>query len=345
MPQQLLANFRKKNGQHQSPAANHYENIPQKVFQCEALEMRCTILSYFTFHNGELTIRFRQGHSNIVKVLARRIIYGETPSLHRILFARSRLLWAIQMACLSGGLWHDFRDNVDSGGLWLDSDPEAQPFCDGGHFVRRSRFRRRIRHGSRGWRRRKYVRRRRRFRNRYNYWRFRAIKHDHLTWTSSTGLATGLTFQLTDVSYPKGYWDYYKIKKVVVQIWPESNNVPINKENNKVIYGSTVIDYDDATLSTTSTDPYKDYSTRKLFIHNRVHIRVFTPRPNIELYKSTSVSNYGFLNVTSGPWINAAHDGIPHYGMKIWLPPQSNATSGISFKLIIKYYVVFRNRM
>ncbi|KAL0152205.1 hypothetical protein M9458_051928 [Cirrhinus mrigala] len=278
--------------------------------------MRCTILSYFTFHNGELTIRFRQGHSNIVKVLARQIIYGETPSLHRIL--RKTLRHA----------------RIYTHALITFSSHR-----------RRTRFRRRRQFRSRGWRRRKYVRRRRRHRNRFNYWRFRAIKHDHLTWNATTGLATLLTFLLSDVTYPKGYWDYYKIKKVVVQLWPESGPVPINREKNIILYGSSVIDYDDSTLSTTTTDPYKDYSSRKLFIHNRPHIRVFTARPSVELYKSASVSNYGFLNANVGPWINAVHDSVPHYGLKIWLPPNTSGPGAISFKLIIKYYITFRNRL
>lgn len=175
--------------------------------------------------------------------------------------------------------------------------------------------------------------------------RHRGIKHDHLTWSTTTGLSTGLTFLLGDISYPKNYWDYYKIRKVVVQVWPEFNNVPINREYNKVLYGSTVIDNDDASLVTSTTDPFKDYSSKKLFISNRPHIRVFTPRPNVEIYKSASVSNYGFLNINSGAWINTLHDSVPHYGMKLWLPANTNISGAISYKLIIKYYVLFRNRI
>lgn len=45
--------------------------------------------------------------------------------------------------------------------------------------------------------------------------------------------------------------------------------------------------------------------------------RVFTPRPNVELYKSASTTNYGFQNITSRPWINMGHDAVPHYGFKM----------------------------
>lgn len=173
----------------------------------------------------------------------------------------------------------------------------------------------------------------------------RGIRHDHLTWNTSTGLSTGIVFVLSDISYPKGYWDYYKISKVVVQLWPEFTTVPINNDGNLLLYGSTAIDYDDATMETSNTDPFKDYSSRKMFVANRPHIRIFTPRPNVEIYKSTSTTNYGFHNINSGPWINVIHDAVPHYGFKIWLPAKSGITGVISYKLIIKYYVTFRNRI
>lgn len=82
-----------------------------------------------------------------------------------------------------------------------------------------------------------------------------------------------------------------------------------------------------------------------MFISNRPHIRIFTPRPNVEINKSTSTSNYGFLNVNSGAWINVIHESVPHYGMKIWLPPSASLSGTISYKLIMKYYVLLRNRI
>ncbi|ADG27891.1 putative capsid protein [Barbel circovirus] len=166
-----------------------------------------------------------------------------------------------------------------------------------------------------------------------------------MTWNATSGLSSGIVFLLSDVSYPKNYWDYYKISKVVVQLWPEFNNVPINADRDKVLYGSTAVDYDDATMATSTADPFKDYSSRKMFISNRTHIRIFTPRPNIEIYKSSASTNYGFLNIRSGAWINTVHDGVPHYGLKIWLPSNTGAPSAIGYKLIIKYYVLFRNRI
>ncbi len=48
---------------------------------------------------------------------------------------------------------------------------------------------------------------------------FLVIKTDHLTCQTSTGLDRGMTFQLSDVTAPSNYFDYYQIKKVV-QFWP-----------------------------------------------------------------------------------------------------------------------------
>lgn len=175
--------------------------------------------------------------------------------------------------------------------------------------------------------------------------RLRAIKQDHLTWNTTTGLAVGMTFQLSDISYPKGYYDYYKIKKVVVQLWPEFTNVAQNTDKHKIIYGSTVVDYDDATISTSTTDPYKDYSTRKMLLAHKPHVRIFTPRPAIEIFKSSSTSNYGFLNANVSPWLNTVHDSIPHYGFKLWMPGDSQCAGAIGFKTITKYYVLLRNRI
>lgn len=94
-----------------------------------------------------------------------------------------------------------------------------------------------------------YVRRRR-HRNRFSYFRLRSIKHDHLTWKPTTGLSTGIAFSLGDVPYPQNYWDYYRISKVVIQIRPEFGAIPLNADKDKILYGSTVVDYDDATLAT-----------------------------------------------------------------------------------------------
>ncbi|KAL0168655.1 hypothetical protein M9458_036877, partial [Cirrhinus mrigala] len=186
--------------------------------------------------------------------------------------------------------------------------------------------------------RRSLVRRRRRFRKHFNYIRFRGIKHDNVTWNKSTGISLPLSFKLNDISYPTSYFDYYKIKKVVVQVWPRYNNVPSNNTNDQIILGSTAIDYDDITTSTTDTDPYKDYSTRKTWLSNRFHSRKFTPRPQVEIFKTTSVTNYGLFNVRHSPWLNAAQPDIPHYAMKLWMPSHSTATAPISFKLIISLW-------
>lgn len=60
--------------------------------------------THFATNSALVVGRLLACQPNIVQVIASRIIYGETPSLHRKFLPGSRVIRVIQMARLSGGL-------------------------------------------------------------------------------------------------------------------------------------------------------------------------------------------------------------------------------------------------
>lgn len=137
-------------------------------------------------------------------------------------------------------------------------------------------------------------------------------------------------------------WDYYRIRLVSVRLSPTWNTFTEEQP-----IGSTIIDKDGNILVIKQAgggwdiDPYGSISSRKTWNPNKVHKRVFVPKPTLA---STSSSGTFWSNwFTAGrrnPWLNCKNDTITWYGMGMSM---RNPTNNQHYPVIgtITFYIQF----
>lgn len=142
-------------------------------------------------------------------------------------------------------------------------------------------------------------------------------------------------------SIPWYLWDYYRIRKVKVEMFPNFKLNSVARTR-----GTTVIDLD-GNLEKWSTIPqsfdlYEDRSSaRNWFPHSRQK-RYFTPKPKLSGINTTPDQSVWFQpnNPRDQMWIHCKDDLVPHLGMGWSLYIPDNQTS-YRILLRVTYHIQF----
>jgi len=141
----------------------------------------------------------------------------------------------------------------------------------------------------------------------------------------------GYTFNLASVPNSADFintFDQYKIAQVRFKI------VCTQYSSQAPVY--TALDYDDAGTPTLANMLEKD--TLRISNSAIVTERVFNPRVLQEVYNSPTTS--GYATVIS-PWLDTANSGVPHYGLKLYLPAILAGTN--SFSITAEFIISCRS--
>jgi hypothetical protein len=155
--------------------------------------------------------------------------------------------------------------------------------------------------------------------------------------TASTTISTGYAYQFNLGSLPSAssftaLFDRYKIREINVQFNPVSTSA--------VVTGppmTTVIDYDDATVSVNSELFQRD--TAQQIPVGEYFERTFQPRIALAAYAGTFT---GFANVAP-PYMDVSSSGIQHYGLKVLLPAMSAAVN--VYTVTARIRISFKNNL
>lgn len=190
--------------------------------------------------------------------------------------------------------------------------------------------------------------------------------------SQGTAIVTGgYYFQLNDlpqVTTFTGLYDQYKIDKIRISFIPcqqivaiptstTAAGVTVSSEvktgnNSFGIYG-TVIDYDDASVTSYTLQTFSEFATWRMnqVSSQKWHTRTFRPHIAVGAYASGVFT--GFTN-KSNQWLDCASPTIQHYGIKLYADIQATAqTPAVSsttalvcpqtWRIMATYWVSFRN--
>lgn len=134
-------------------------------------------------------------------------------------------------------------------------------------------------------------------------------------------------------------FDYYKILKMKIAFYPQES--PASQHT--LTWGHTIIDLDGgwATEGWTSTDPYCNSSTRKIYMSNKKHSRYFTPKPMLQGTSSTHPGQSLFFNQKT-PWLNT-YDTSTKWGallFSMYVPSQDATAFYVEKSVWIRFKAV-----
>lgn len=140
---------------------------------------------------------------------------------------------------------------------------------------------------------------------------------------------------------PRYPWDYYRILKVRVEVWPTYNFYQLPGT-----LGSSVIDLDsriaESTTTRMDTDPFRDRSSRKTWNPRRKHSRYYTPKPDLISMSGVQggPSRVFQPNARNMWWLNCEDDLTSFFGPGFSL--YSDATTTYRFNIRTVFYIQFK---
>lgn len=167
-----------------------------------------------------------------------------------------------------------------------------------------------------------------------------------------TGSARHLTYQfkLDNVVNPSDFtnlYDMYKINKIQLFFEPSTNQtayggspvgLPIQKKM-RVVH-----DYTDAT-PLANEDDYLEYANCKSYNivrNNSIRITLYPKIKNIIENVGGGATAYTTLS-SSKAWLDIDNDEVPHFGLKVFIPPNVMAEGQLMFKVRAKYWISCKN--
>lgn len=160
---------------------------------------------------------------------------------------------------------------------------------------------------------------------------------------SSTAQNLAYSFKLDNVVNPSDFtnlYDQYRINKVVLYLERSRNSsdtasgYPINRKI------SVVHDYNDNNLLT-QEDDYLEYSNCKRYNvlgNGAIKITLYPKINNI--IENVGGSSNAFTSMSSNRvWLNIAEDEVPHFGLKVFVPPYISEEGQLVFTVRAKFYL------
>jgi len=160
-----------------------------------------------------------------------------------------------------------------------------------------------------------------------------------LSQNSSSFSAATYSFQLnqiTDATSLQTVFDQYRVLAMEIVLRPHATELiaatalPVG-----TVY--TVIDYDDTSALLTG-NLYTAYDNCIVTNTGTAQRRCFRPRVASALYGGTAFTSYGNI---PAPWIDAASNTVPHYGMKAGVD-QGASTQLNTYSLYVTVEIEFR---
>lgn len=165
---------------------------------------------------------------------------------------------------------------------------------------------------------------------------YKFVQGANIVTSTSTATFRSFSFKFSDtqdVAEMSAVFDQYKIANIDYKIMPD---VTIADSSTKVLgLNQCVIDYDDANLFTSITDP-ADYT----------NLRVSGP---LEAIQGSFVPHFAYAAYATGVftsfanspprWIDAASPGVEHYGLKLAFGTTSTV---ITYTVTFRYKMVYR---
>lgn len=166
---------------------------------------------------------------------------------------------------------------------------------------------------------------------------------------SETGSAQNLTYQFTldQVVNPSDFtnlYDSYRINKIQLYLEPTANQTasPVAFPQNKKI--RVVHDYTDA-FPLTQEDDYLEYSNCKAYNAVRngsIRITLYPKIKNIIENKAGGANAYTTVS-SNKVWLDIDNDEVPHFGLKIFIPPNITSNGTEMFRVRAKYWLSCKN--
>jgi len=214
------------------------------------------------------------------------------------------------------------------------------------------------------YRRRKFIRRRRRPLRRYGKKTANKV-HTFVRWCdkdttygeygpntiTETGADQHFTYQfklenVTSVSDFTNLYDGYKINKVQLFLEPlydSTQNVAIGAPNPRSRKLRVVHDYNDAQVLS-NEDEYLQYGNCKAYFpwsRNGIRITLYPKLNNV--IENASGATTGFTSMNSNrQFLNIATDEVPHFGIKIFVPGVLATEGTLLFRVRAKYWLSMR---
>lgn len=173
---------------------------------------------------------------------------------------------------------------------------------------------------------------------------------DHISINAGASFGGCYKFKLKNFVGGASY-DYYRIKKVVVQFRPRiSAAIPDSEIKSTMCFG--YVDLDDCTVST----DYRDYVNKqnvRQWPTGKFMAFKWTPKVHYYVDNQTTNSNQVVATPTAAAfkargtdWLNTYFDGIDHYGLKYYLAvgkaSVGNDDAKMEWDIVQKIYVQFK---
>jgi hypothetical protein len=173
---------------------------------------------------------------------------------------------------------------------------------------------------------------------------------DHIAIKAGASFGGCYKFKLKNFIGGASY-DYYRIKKVVVQFRPRiTPSIPDSEIKSTMCFG--YIDLDDCTVSTDYRDYIQKQNVRQWATSK---FMAFKWTPKVHYYVdakpdtgATVPTAAAFRPGRQTDWLNTYFDGIDHYGLKYYLAVGKNPESGanadaqMEWDIVQKIYVQFK---
>jgi hypothetical protein len=146
-------------------------------------------------------------------------------------------------------------------------------------------------------------------------------------------------FSLYNAAVGAGFFDQYRYKAVRVSIRPQQNAVGLTTNSTTTVVPLyCVIDYDDdAALG--SIGAAEAYSNCVVLEPGQSLSRTFKPRIAMAAYSGAFTS---YANMEP-QWIDAASNGVRHYGIKIYVPAATAGQTTLqSWDIVIESFIEMR---
>lgn len=163
---------------------------------------------------------------------------------------------------------------------------------------------------------------------------------------STIDASCAMTFKASDMPQWGAFaslFDTYRINKVVIKMVPQVNSLTAASTTSSSIgangqFMSTVIDYDD-NIALGSYSSLLEYENFKETPPYKMHKRAIVPSLSASVYK-TSGTTIGYSQKKK-QWIDASYGDVEHYGIKAYVPGNTNSVQQV-WKVFIITYISFK---
>lgn len=168
-----------------------------------------------------------------------------------------------------------------------------------------------------------------------------AYRQNFFSVAPGAGAGYALNFQLNNLANATEFtnlYDQYCIKGIKIDFIPRCTEAMPNNPN---LIGNlwSVIDRDDSTAPV-NINTVLQYQNLKRTQHTDVHSRYFKPSVAAEFFATGIATTYG---EKKNQWLDCTNDTVEHYGIKLWTDGLPVGAPAISYDVVIKFYLAFKN--